>query len=251
MLGIYLIIGAFAGLVSGLFGIGGGTIIVPALAALFYQSNLVPSTEIMHMAIGTSLATVIFTSLSGGYAHYKRGVVDWKAVKPILPTLLIGVILGAVIAGELPSRVLKIIFGSFLLIIAIRLFSTSNRELIKHSFSKKIAVILSFFIGLLTSMLGTGGGILIVPLLLRLKLKMHNAVGTSLVCAFFISLVGTLCYSIAGYIYWPAFLGITLASILFAPIGTLIAHKIQTKLLKQVFSAYLFLIALDMLIFAR
>jgi uncharacterized membrane protein YfcA len=264
MLATYLIIGALSGFISGLFGIGGGIIMVPALEAIFTTSTFIPTAYVMHMAIGTSLATMIFTTLSGAYAHIKRGAIRWNVFKQIMPAILIGVVLGAIVTHFLPSHFLKIIFGLFLVMTALRIIIHRAREIIQKPFSREITLGLSVFIGALASILGAGGGTMVVPFLMRLQLGIREALGTSLACGVLVSLVATVCFMLTGfvtpaekiawstgYIYWPAFLGIVMTSVLFASVGVRLAHKLSISLLKKIFAVFLLVIACYMIFFSR
>lgn len=260
---IYLAIGTLAGLVSGLFGIGGGVIVVPTLAAALTYENMIPKDAIMQMTIGTSLATMILTTLSGWYAYYKLDAIRGDIIKRILPNLLIGILIGAVIADFLPSIYLKSIFGLFLIILSTRMLFFSINSINAKPLAKQTVTIIATCIGMLSSILGIGGGTMLVPFFLRLNANMPQALGTSLACGILISFSASLCFMLTGsltsthiawstgYIYWPAFLGIIITSILFAPIGTALACKLPAPLLKHLFAVFLFLIGIDMLIFMR
>jgi len=246
MLGIYFMVGAFAGIASGLFGIGGGIIVVPALVAIFATSTLIPPTDAMQTAIGTSLAIMIFTTLAGAYAHLRRGAVRWHFVKQLVPYLLLGVLMGVMTVQFLPSHLMKIIFSVFLVFMAIHLLRPRSHSTTVKPIPSKIRAGIATLIGALTSVLGAGGGAMLVPFLMRLQLNMREALGTSLACCIFISLMATLCFSLTGYIYWPAFLGIAVASVVFAPLGALLAHKLPIPILKRLFALFMILMALDM-----
>src|SRR3990167_2095261 len=130
MLSIYLVIGASAGLLTGLLGIGGGIILVPALSAIFLIHTSIPPSIVMHMAVGTSLATMIVTLASGGYAHAKQGTVNWMIVKKIAPTLAAGTAVGAIIAHFIPSHFLVIFFSLFLAAIGIQLLLPQSKKIV-------------------------------------------------------------------------------------------------------------------------
>lgn len=263
---IYLLIGAIAGFMSGLFGIGGGIIVIPALAKLFSYTGIIPASSIMHMAIGTSLAAVIFTTLASIRAHHKRLSIHWDVARMLAPGLAMGAILGAAITSYLPSTVLRILFAVFLLAISVHLFFRKHRPATaEHSLSKAKIYIVSFLSGGLASMLGVGGGILLVPFLLHCRLDMRGATGTSVVGALVISIVATSCFILTGlispaldhvpwstgYVYWPAFLGIILTSIAFAPLGASLAHKLPREILQRVFAVFILFVACDMLFVTR
>jgi uncharacterized protein len=248
---IYLIIGAFAGITSGLLGIGGGVIIVPALASVFAHSTLIPKNYMMHVAIGTSLASMTLTTLSGSIIHYQRRAIRWDILQQVWPLLVIGVLIGALIAIFLPSTYLKIVFSLFLTFFSLRLLFSRTSQKITSNLAKNTIKIFSFIIGALTSILGAGSGTMLVPFLLRLNANMHEALGTSLACGVLISTTATTFFILMnqGYIYWPAFWGIIISSVLFAPVGTTLAHKLSTKFLKRLFASFLLLIAIDMLVY--
>lgn len=262
MYAVYLVVGAFAGLMGGLFGIGGGVIIIPALATIFEYRSDIPTADIMQMAVGTSLATIVITGISSIIAHHRLKGVIWPQVFKMTPWLVSGAILGALVALILPSHFLKIFFGVFLMAISIKLLmkkpDTPYIELSKTVFRGG-----SFLIGVLASVLGVGGGTMIVPFLLQCNLDMPQATGTSVACGMSIGLIASVCFMITGllagvhlphstgYIYWPAFLGIAVASVLFAPFGAMLAHRLPKDLLKKIFAFFLFLMALDMLFLGR
>ncbi len=259
MLSMYLVVGAFAGVMSGLFGIGGGVIVIPALAAIFLHYAAIPQNAEMQMAVGTSLAIMIVTSLSALYAHYKREAVRWDIFFRMLPGLAIGAIIGAFIAHFLSSNILKIIFSGFLFIIGVRMALNRETHEGKKPVSSLVTQIAALLIGVLSSLLGIGGGVLLVPFLLYSQMDIRAATGTSIACGLSVGIVATICFMIAGlftlipvewstgYIYWPAFLGISVASALFAPLGAMLAHKLPKEFLKRIFGWFLLVMACDML----
>ncbi|HSW69599.1 MAG TPA: sulfite exporter TauE/SafE family protein [Gammaproteobacteria bacterium] len=261
MLIIYLIIGAFAGIMSGLFGLGGGVIVIPALSAVFLHYTSIPREFSMQMAVGTSLAIMISTSLSALYAHHKRQAVRWDMFRLMLPGLMLGAMIGVLIVHYLPSSWLQIIFGLFLILVGLRMLFNHTYNTSETSLSLRLVRISSLLIGILSSILGVGGGTLIVPFLLRCQLDMRKATGTSIACGLSIGIVATLCFMITGffsaqkaswstgYIYWPAFLGVAVASTLLAPVGAILAHNLPKEILKRFFGLFLLLIACDMLFF--
>jgi len=257
---VYLIIGIFAGLMSGLFGIGGGIIVIPALSAIFLYHGLVPHESIMHMAVGTSLAVLVITSLSAMYAHHKHQAVRWDVVINMLPGLCIGATLGAVVAHLLPSNGLREIFSVFLIIMGMRLIMQAKQIESSGSLpSKRSMTIVSVLMGILASILGVGGGIIMVPYFLHCGLRMLEATGTSIACGLSIGLVASLSFMVigllakthipwsTGYIYWPAFFGVAAASVFLAPLGALLAHKLPVRLLRRLFGVFLLVIAIDMM----
>lgn len=261
MLSIYLVIGAFAGVMSGLFGVGGGVIVIPALSTIFLHEKMFPASSVMQMAVGTSLAIMIVTSLSSLYIHYRREAVRWNVFGIMLPFLALGAVIGAVIAHFVSSGMLQTLFGVFLFILGVRLILNSQNREQNRVVPVRIMRIASFLIGCLSSILGIGGGTIIVPFLLYCSLDMREATGTSIACGLVIGLVATICFMITGwlfnvhvpdstgYIYWPGFIGVAVASTLFAPIGAMLAHKLPKEMLKRIFGVLLLLMAGDMLFF--
>jgi uncharacterized membrane protein YfcA len=262
MLSIYLVIGAVAGLMAGLFGIGGGVVVIPALTAIFSHSVDISQDYVMQVAVGTSLATMIVTSSSSLYAHYKRGAVRWEYWKQMTPGLIVGVILGAIAANFLPSKWLQIVFALFLLVVGLRMaINKTAKPVATHVVAVRTMQWASVVIGGLSSILGVGGGTLIVPFLLRCQMDMREATATSVACGLVIGIVATACFMVTGlfasvhmpwstgYIFWPALIGIGITSILFAPMGASLAHKLPRDLLKQIFGAFLLLMSIDMLFF--
>lgn len=261
MLTLYLLIGAIAGMTSGLFGIGGGVVVIPALSTVFAHYTTIPVSYSMQMAIGTSLAIMIFTAASALYAHHKRKAVRWDMFRDMLPGLMLGAVIGALIAHFLPSSFLKVIFGIFLVYVSFRLILDKKREINEKNQSLTFVRFSSLFIGIFSSLLGVGGGTLLVPFLLRCNLDMREATGTSIACGLSVGIVATISFMIAGlstlqsvegstgYIYWPAFTGVVIASVLLAPVGAILAHRLPKELLKRSFGLFLLFMACDMLFF--
>jgi len=260
----YLATGAVAGLMSGMLGIGGGIVVVPSLAAIFFYNDSVPRDLHMQVAIGTSLATMMVTLSSSLYAHNKKQSVVWPLVKSILPGLILGILSGVFLVRFLPSNFLSLFFGIFLIVISIQMMFPGKDQPVKGSnisLPKKVILLPSILIGCLSSLLGAGGGTMWVPFFLRCKLHMHEALGTSVACGIITALFATICFEVLGYflplgksigfIYWPAFFGIAVTSVMFAPIGAAIAYKLSHKALKRVFSVFLLLVALQMIFFAQ
>jgi uncharacterized membrane protein YfcA len=256
---IYLIIGAFSGTLAGLLGLGGGIIVVPALAATFSSLKNIPVEHVMHVAVGTSLATIVITFLSSLRAHVQRHAVRWDIVKMFLPGLIVGVVAGAAIANKLPSGFLSVFFSIFLLVVAWRLFADKIASPAASLPSRPIVFVVMTVIGILSSLLGAGGGIVLIPFMMRANINLREATGTSVACGVFIGLAATLCFMLlgqtaihlplsVGYIYLPAFLGVALTSVLFAPIGTAVAYKLSPPVLKRILAIFLIIVAIDMLI---
>lgn len=254
----YAGLGAFAGVLAGLLGVGGGLIIVPVLAMLFLQAGVSPSV-IMHLAVGTSLATIVFTSLSSVWAHHRHGAVRWEVFLALLPGIILGAGLGALMADWLPSDNLQVVFGLFELTVAMQMglnLRASPHRALPGRLGMGIA---GGVIGTVSALVGVGGGTMTVPFLQWCNLPMRQAVATSAACGLPIAVAGGIGFvatgwgeallpkSSSGYLYWPAFLGIVSASVLFAPLGARLAHRIPAPVLKRFFALFLLLLALRML----
>ncbi len=258
-LAAYLLLGALAGVSAGLLGIGGGLIIVPALLAIWQQGGL-DSPWLVQMAIATSLASIVFTSVSSVYAHHRRGAVLWPQVARLAPGILLGAGLGAWSAAGLPGAWLKAAFGVFELLVAaqmaFRLRPRPQRGLPGGLGMGAVGVL----IGWLSALLGIGGGTLTVPFLSWCNVTMQKAVATSAACGLPIAVAGSLAYVFAGwgaqglpagalgFVQLPALLGVVAASVLFAPLGAWLAHRLSAPALKRVFALFLALLGLWMLL---
>ena len=255
----YLLTGALAGVIAGLLGVGGGLVIVPALLYLFILQKL-PAEILMHMAVATSLATIVFTSISSTLAHHRRGAVLWQQVRLFIPGIVVGGLLGAAIADHLASESLRITFGVVEILVAVQIGfdikPSAHRELPGSSGM--------FFagggIGALSTLLGIGGGTLTVPFLLWCNVNIRNAIATSSASGLPIAVVGAIAMVIAGwdaenlpagstgYVYWPAATVIIIASVLCAPLGARLTHTLPIKALKRIFAIVLACVGTRMLI---
>lgn len=256
----YILTGAFTGILAGLLGIGGGVILVPALLYLFTYNNL-PTHNIMHMATSTSLAAVTLTTFTAMVAHHLNKAVDWPTFKHLAPGIIAGTILGSVIGSSLPSNILRGLFGVFIVLIAIHMIlqkkPTAKTFRPAHT---KWYLTGGVSVGALSATLGVGGGIFIVPMLLRFGLSVHQAAATSSACAFLLSFIGTISFMIIGwhntglpsgnigYVYWPAAAIIALVSAIFVPFGTRLAGYLSGAVLQKVFAVFLFVVGVDMIL---
>lgn len=258
---IYLIIGACAGFTAGLFGVGGGLIIVPLLYAVFLQQGYAPQ-YIMHMALGTSLATIIVTSISSVSAHHKKGAVLWQVVKNLAPGLVVGAFLGAAIADVLPSHILQFIIGLFALWVATKMLfaraiQVDTQRQLPSNMSQAVA---GGGIGIASAIFGIGGGSLTVPYLNKHGIIMQQAVATSAACGFPIAIAGAVGFVVfgatlaapipgaIGYVHIYAFLGISSMSFVMAKLGAQLAHQLSAQRLKQCFAVLLICVGLFFLV---
>lgn len=255
----YILLGAFAGTLAGLLGVGGGLIIVPALVWL-WQTNGLGGSQQMSLAIGTSLASIVLTSLSSTYAHHRRGGVRWDLFQRLTPGILLGAWIGAALATRLPDDTLRSVFGLFELLVAAQMAIAARPPVQRRLPGTPGMGLAGTIIGTVSAVIGIGGGTLTVPFLTRCNVHMQHAVATSAACGLPIAIGGALAYVVLGwdaptqppgalgFIYLPALLGIALASVLFAPLGTALAHRLSTETLRQVFALFLGLLGVWMLV---
>lgn len=253
----YGALGVMAGLLAGLLGVGGGIIIVPMLTFLFTSHHL-PDAHIAHLAIGTSLATIAFTSISSMRSHHARGAVEWGIFRSITPGILVGSLFGTWVAAQLSTRFLKGFFVVFLFYVSVQMFLEFKPSARKPVGGRGMFGFGSL-IGGISALVGIGGGTMSVPLLLWNSIPIRSAIGTSAAIGFPIAISGTIGYILnglnsttlppytLGYIYLPALVGVSSMSMLTAPLGAKIAHRIPVKTLKKGFACFLVLVAIKML----
>jgi uncharacterized membrane protein YfcA len=243
----YLIVGSIAGLISGLFGLGGGAVIVPLLIFAFTLRGI-PAELVTHLAIGTSLATIIFTALSSIYTHHQKQAIRWDLVRGLVPSILLGSVLGGIFAISLKGVMLQLLFGAFLILVALQLL-VYKPKVGARVMPKLIGMGASGgCIGGVSALFGIGGGTLTVPFLTFFGIKIHQAVGTAAACGLPIALASTYIYATAnishanlpagsfGYIFVPAWLGIVIASLPCARLGALLAHRVNAQKLRKAFA---------------
>ncbi len=242
---------------AGLFGIGGGLIIVPALVAIFSYLGFDNSIT-MHLAIGTSLATIIFTSISSIWAHNKKNAVLWSVVKKLALGIMIGATAAGLIADLIPSKGLQWFFAFFEFYVAVQMILNIKPDASRQLPGNTGMLGAGTMIGSVSSFVGIGGGTLTVPFLMWCNISIHKAIATSAACGLPIAVAGTLGFIISGwgdaalpnhslgYIHLPSLLGIVSTSILFAPLGAKLAHRLPVKPLKRAFAGLLFLLAFYM-----
>jgi uncharacterized membrane protein YfcA len=239
--------------------VGGGIIIVPALAWAFRAQGF-PEEVIMHLAVGTSLATIVLTSVSSVRAHHRRRAVLWRTFFRLSPGFAAGALIGAATADALKSENLELLFGTFVCLVGIQLLwgarPTSHRELP----GRGGLLLAGTLIGTLSAIVGIGGGNLTVPFLAFCNVAIRNAVATGAAAGLPIATVGAASYVVAGhsvpdlpawssgYVYGPAFIGIAVASVLFAPFGARLTHHIPTHLLRRGFGLFLIAVGVRMLV---
>lgn len=250
---LYLLLGACSGLMAGLFGIGGGLLIVPVLIFSFKLQGMSPEV-LTHMAVGTSLATMIITSLSSIKAHQKEGAVMWRVFSTLSIGILFGVFLGVYTAVNISGHTLQKLLGVFVILVSVKmLFDIKDRK--GANMPGKIVLIgMGAVMSSVSSMFGIGGGVLSVPFLRHISFTMKQSVATSAACGFPIALIGAASNMIlgeknselpdfaTGYVYWPAFLGITLTSVICTQLGAGLAHRLPAEKLQKLFAIFLLIV---------
>ena len=247
-----IITGAFAGILAGLLGVGGGIVIVPVLYFVLQAAGVSPATAML-VATATSLLTIVPTSISSIRAHHKRGNVDWSLVKRWWPFMLIGVVLGSTFALNTKGTAASAIFGVVAVLVAANmLFRAKAAPIAQQLPGIKGQGVMASFIGFFSVIMGVGGGTVGVPLLTACNYSPHRAVGTAAVFGLLIALPGSLVMLFAhtpadapegmiGMVNWPGFLCIVPLTVLLAPVGTWIGSKLDSVMLKRVFAIFLLL----------
>lgn len=254
----FIALGAFAGLMAGLLGIGGGLVVVPGLAFLFHYAPI-PHQYLMQMAEGTSLAIMIPTTVRALFAHLRHEVNVWPVYSKMLASVIIGAIAGAFLAHVVKTQVLEVLFGFFVLYMAFRLWRESKSETHKPFPGPVTFNIFGIIVGIKSGLLGIGGGVLTIPFLTRWSVSVRDAIAVSNAVSFTVAIIGTISFIISGlmvkgmpawstgYVYWPAWLPVALVSMLVAPWGVKMAHHLSPKILKRLFSIFLLIVAIQML----
>jgi len=256
----YALIGTFAGFLAGLLGMSGGIVTVPCLLLVFTLMKF-PTVALMQLAMGTSLASMVFNAISATYSHHQEHEIDWTLVKRMLPGLILGCIAGAFISYLLPTSVLTLIFGIFAVVLGFYFFHQRPIQEIEKQISPGTPLLnlSGFGVSTLSNILGIGGGTMMVPLFVAFKMSMRIAVGSSAATGFIISLGGAISYLIfglgettyphtIGYIYLPAFLILSLTTFLAAPFGSRMTHRIASDRLKKYFALCLIGVGIFMML---
>jgi uncharacterized membrane protein YfcA len=255
---LLLVMGAIGGFAAGLLGIGGGMILVPFITMIFTAKAFAPEV-VVHMAIATSLATIMFTSMSSVRAHHKHGAVLWPVVKLLAPGIVVGAWIGPWIGKQMNSSMMALVFGLFVAFSATQMLLKKKPVAARDLPGAPGMFAAGGVIGIVAGLVGAGGGFLSVPFMAWCNVRIHNAVATSAALGFPIALAGTLSniyfglnepelppYSL-GYIYLPALALIAAASMTMAPLGARTAHRLPVEQLKKIFAVILYVLAAYML----
>lgn len=257
---LYLLLGIFSGILAGLFGIGGGIIIIPVFFSIFKNIVGIPDEALAHTVLGTSLGVIVFSSIASTYSHNKRNAVMWKLLKLIAPSICLGATLGAITASYIPSSTLQILVAIFLILISFQMifeFPPPSQNP-KTNFLGPLVV--GSGIGWLSGIFGIGGGVFSVPYFYHRGLVMTKAIGSSAACGIPIALSGSIAYMVVGsnttnlpelaigYVYLPGAIIVGLASAWSAIIGVRAAHRIKQKKLRLSFAILLIIMGLNLLL---
>ncbi len=254
----YPLLGLFGGFCAGLFGVGGGMVLVPLLFMVFGEQGF-PLEHMMHLALGTSMATIALTSISSMRAHHAHGAVRWDIVRSIAPGLLLGTLSGSLFVSGIPTRPLAITFTVIVFWAAAQMIMDFKPKPHRQLPGPSGLFLVGVAIGVVSSVVAAGGGFMSVPFMVFCNVVVHKAVGTSSALGFPIAIAGSIGYIVTGwnvtalppyalgFVYLPGLLGVAAMSIIVAPIGARLAHRLHVKQLKRAFGGLLALLALKML----
>ena len=255
----YLAVGVFVGFFSGLLGIGGGALMVPLLAFIFDAKGFSPA-HVVHLALGTCVAAMLFTAASSAMSHHRHNAVNRDVLARMVPGILVGTLAGAALASRLDARLLTIAFTVLIFWVATLMWVEPGKGPARPLPGAVRLSAVSGAIGLFSSLTATGGSAMVVAYLVRRGLSVHEAIGTASAVAWSLALAGTVGYVAAGamlpglpawsigFVYLPALALIVATSMLLAPVGATVAHRTPARTLKRVFAVVLFALATGMLV---
>ena len=255
---LYIALGAVAGMLAGMLGLGGGIVIVPMLTFAFSLQHF-PAPYLLHMALGTSLATIVFTSLASVRAHQAHAAVNWQVVRRISPGIVAGTLSGSWLAARMTTSFLKVFFVCFIWLVALQLILDVRPKTTRRLPGSLGLTSAGSLIGVISGLVGIGGGSLSVPFLQMCNLPFRNAIGTSAAIGFPIALTGAAGYVFnglavtvlpplsLGFIYLPALCGVAAASFMTVPVGARLAHRLPVSGLKRIFALLLIITGAKML----
>jgi len=255
---ILLSIGCIVGFLAGLLGVGGGMTLVPLLTLIFLRKHF-PAEHVVHMAVATSLTTILFTSLSSVRAHHVRGAVLWPVVWALVPGMLVGSLVGPQIVSHISSAALGTVCGAFAWFAATQMLIDRKTQPSRQLPGRVAMFGVGSGVGVLASMVGVGGAFILIPFMTWCNIRIHNAVANAAALSLPVAAAGTVGFVIAGfrqgglpphtigYVYWPALAAIVIASMLMAPLGARVAHSWPVQTLKRVFACMLYVLGAYML----
>lgn len=249
-LAAYLVLGATAGFLGGMFGIGGGTVLVPVLLMLFEAQHF-PVEHAMHLALGSSMAVILFTSIASMRKHHQHGAVNWRVVFGISPGILLGTAIGSLVAASISPYYLTIFFALFMCFAASQILLDVKPHASRQLPGIAGMTLMGTFTGWISTLVSVGGGTLTVPFLLWCNVPLRHAIGTASAIGFPIAVGGTIGYIFTGmnstglpaphlgYVYLPAMLGCAIVSVITAPMGAKTAHRTNVAMLRKLFAVLL------------
>ncbi len=259
MILVMLAVGSIAGFIAGLLGIGGGMIIVPVVLWVLQMKGLGSIEHAQHLAVGTSFAIMVFTTFSSVMAQQRKGSVDWAVVRRMAPGMVVGVIIGSMLAKRLSNEALQVFFIVFVVLVALKTLTDAKPKPTRSLPGPAGLAAVGSLFGMASSWVGIGGGSLSVPFMLYCNVPVRTAVGTSAGLAWPIAVAGAVGYLYSGwnvaglpegtlgFWYLPAVAVLSVATMLFAPLGVKAAHKLPPEKLKLAFGLLLLVIAARML----
>ncbi len=254
----YVLLGLASGFIAGLFGVGGGLTIVPILLLLF-QAQGFPDAQIMHLALGTAMATIVVTSISSMRAHHRQGGVRWDIFRSMAPGLVGGTLLGSLFASRVPTDAMAMVFTLIVYWAALQMLLDIKPKPTRQLPGSGGLLGVGGLIGGVSSLVAAGGGFLSVPFMVLCNVPVRQAVGTSAALGFPIAAAGVVGYIAGGwgladlpgphlgFVYLPAFIGVVVSTVFMAPVGAKLAHRLPVKQLKRAFGLMLALLASKML----
>ena len=255
---IYLSMGLFVGVFAGLLGIGGGLILVTLMVYLFTLQGF-PADRLLHLALGTSITSIVFTSISSLRAHHKHGAVNWDILRTAVPGLVVGTLLGTLVADLLKSEYLAIFFVIFVYYSAVQMFANVKPKPTRQLPGKAGMTVTAIVVGVVSSLVGVGGGVMTIPLMSLCNVPMRQAIGTSAALGLPIAIAGAVGFIATGlgkdhlpalslgYVYLPALAGIVIGTFVTVPWGARMAHSMPVTRLQKIFAVILFILATRML----
>ena len=254
----FVALGCVIGFLAGLLGIGGTMVMVPFLTIIFTHEKF-PREHMVHIAVATAMATIVFTSLTNMHAHNRHGAVLWPVVRGLVPGILLGSLLGPLIVSGMSALALALTFALFAAFSGAQMIWGKVPRATRELPGTLGLIGAGAGIGILSGMIGAGGAFVTVPYLERCNVKIHNAVATSAALGLPIAAAGTVGFILTGirqsglpphslgYVYLPALMCIAASSMLFAPVGAKLAHRWPVRTLKNAFGCMLFGVAAFMI----
>lgn len=246
----YLVLGAVAGFLGGMFGIGGGTVLVPVLLLLFEAQHF-PAEHAMHLALGSAMSVILFTSIASTRKHHQHGAVEWRVVFGITPGILLGTAIGSLLAAAISTFFLTLFFALFICFAAVQILLDVRPHAARQLPGTAGMTLMGTITGWISTLVSVGGGTLTVPFLIWCNVPIRHAIGTASAIGFPIAVGGTAGYILTGlhadglpspslgYVYLPAMLGCAIISVITAPLGAKTAHRANVALLRKLFAVML------------